>query len=206
MRDAYRRRPNDFHRRIIQTNIPKNVLLNKEHEWLQLIKEEELGSKYYNLRKHKWGHWTDKQDTRTIRQKIGDAHRGKSISSEHKKSLQDAAKKSNIQRLENGTHNFLNKDPKTEQKRIEASIKAHKGIPRTEDTKRKLRQANLGKKLSMETRKKISESKMGNIPWNKGNINTKMRGTKFYNNGEKQGMFIPGQEPGGWTKGRITNA
>lgn len=59
MRDAYRRRPEDFKRRILLTNIPiRNQTFEEEHKWLSLIKEEELGKKYYNLRKHKWGHWT----------------------------------------------------------------------------------------------------------------------------------------------------
>src|SRR5271166_4017683 len=52
MRDAYRRRSQDFKRRIIKTNISsKELLLEQEHKWLSLIKKEELGKKYYNLRK-----------------------------------------------------------------------------------------------------------------------------------------------------------
>ncbi len=39
------------------------------------------------------------------------------------------------------------------------------GIPHSEETKEKIRQANLGKKLSTETKKKISESKLGK-PYN----------------------------------------
>lgn len=48
MRDAYRRRPQDFKRRIIQKGIPKENLLSIEHKWLSLITESELGTKYYN--------------------------------------------------------------------------------------------------------------------------------------------------------------
>ena len=49
MRKAYRRRPNDFKRRIIaRVYESKNALLDKEHEWMLLIKDEELGDKYYN--------------------------------------------------------------------------------------------------------------------------------------------------------------
>ena len=40
--------------------------------------------------------------------------------------------------------------------------------PLTEETKRKLRQANLGKKKSETTRKKMSENMKGRQPWNKG--------------------------------------
>ena len=54
MRDAYRRRPNDFKRRIIQNGITRENLLEEEYKWLQLIPDNQLGKKYYNLRKHKW--------------------------------------------------------------------------------------------------------------------------------------------------------
>lgn len=48
MRDALRRRPQDFKRRIIQKGISKENLLSIEHKWLSLITESELGTKYYN--------------------------------------------------------------------------------------------------------------------------------------------------------------
>ena len=71
MRDAYRRRPKDFKRRIIQRNIMRNALLDEEHKWIQLIQDTELGKKYYNLRKHKWGHWsTDKETRQKVREKL----------------------------------------------------------------------------------------------------------------------------------------
>jgi len=43
-----------------------------------------------------------------------------------------------------------------------------KGIPISEETKEKLRQANIGKKLSPETKQKISKSLMGRNTWMKG--------------------------------------
>jgi len=74
MRDAYRRRPQDFKRRIIQTNIERNILLDEEYKWLKLIPECELGKRYYNLRQHKWGHWsTDINNSLPIRQKLSTA-------------------------------------------------------------------------------------------------------------------------------------
>lgn len=59
MRSAYRRRPQDFKRRIVQrvyTN--RQELLTEEHKWLSRIKDEELGKKFYNLNKHHFGHWS----------------------------------------------------------------------------------------------------------------------------------------------------
>ena len=43
----------------------------------------------------------------------------------------------------------------------------------------------------------------GKEAWNKGQLNLKAKGTKFYNNGEIQKMFIPGIEPQGWFPGRL---
>jgi hypothetical protein len=74
MRDAFRRRPEDFKRKILTTNISdRNQMFEEEHKWFSFIKEEELGKKYYNLRKHKWGHWTtDTNSSLTIKQKISE--------------------------------------------------------------------------------------------------------------------------------------
>ena len=51
MRDAYRRRPNDFKRRVIARVDDRLELLDEEFKWLDLISEKELGKKYYNLEK-----------------------------------------------------------------------------------------------------------------------------------------------------------
>lgn len=49
MRQSYKRRPEDFKRRILRRNIPKQILKEEEYRWLKLIKKEELGKRYYNL-------------------------------------------------------------------------------------------------------------------------------------------------------------
>lgn len=52
MRDAYKRRPQDFKRKILEkiyTN--RKELYEREQYWLSQIKEEELKVRYYNLRK-----------------------------------------------------------------------------------------------------------------------------------------------------------
>lgn len=72
MRKAYRRRPNDFKRRIleiVETN--RGDLLDAEHLWLSKISDVELGTKYYNLSKHRFGHWSHDEKTRnTVIEKI----------------------------------------------------------------------------------------------------------------------------------------
>lgn len=68
---AYNRRPNDFRRRILQrtSNRPETFLA--EQTWLQYIKYNELGVRYYNLNKHVADYWHQYEDRRlTIGQKI----------------------------------------------------------------------------------------------------------------------------------------
>jgi hypothetical protein len=72
MRKAYRRRPNDFKRRVIERyeNIAYKSLLEREDQWLQLIPDEQLGKRYYNLRKRA-AHWASSpNDKLTIGEKI----------------------------------------------------------------------------------------------------------------------------------------
>lgn len=43
-----------------------------------------------------------------------------------------------------------------------------KNIPKSDDHKKKISEANKGRTVPIEVRKKISKSLLGNIPWNKG--------------------------------------
>lgn len=127
MRNAYKRRPQDFKKRVIQRNITRDKLLDEEHKWLQMISEAELGIKYYNLRQHKWGHWsTDMNQNLTIREKIKKTlsspevrekiavpHRGKIVSEETRKKIRTARAKQvyteetkrKMSKSKNGTNN-----------------------------------------------------------------------------------------------------
>ena len=76
MRNTYKRRPNDFKRRIlsrITTN--KKDLLEEEYRWFQMIKKEELGTRYYNMSIRHFGHWTANSDARSIGEKISASHK-----------------------------------------------------------------------------------------------------------------------------------
>lgn len=79
MRSAYRRRPEDFRRRVVQRIVNRSELLTEEHKWLSQIKDEELGKKFYNLSKHHFGHWSTSPDARSIAKKSGDARRGRKM-------------------------------------------------------------------------------------------------------------------------------
>jgi hypothetical protein len=72
MRNAYKYRKDDFKRKIItKVFTSKADLLKKEYEYLSLIKEEELGKRYYNLTKHLNDHWfTEEERAKTLSEKI----------------------------------------------------------------------------------------------------------------------------------------
>ena len=102
MRKAYRRRPQDFKRRIISRVIKgRGDLLQEEYKWLQLISDNEIGKKYYNLTKHLNGHWvTDEEKRLTISEKLSKANKGnpspnkgKTLSEETKKKVSDGTKR-----------------------------------------------------------------------------------------------------------------
>jgi hypothetical protein len=65
MRNAHRRRPGDFRRRILRKdNMNRAELLVEEFRWLSMIKKEELGKRYYNVTKQRFGHWSTDEDKR----------------------------------------------------------------------------------------------------------------------------------------------
>lgn len=76
MKQAYKHRPQDFKRKILKriyTN-RKDTFISEEY-YLDLIKPEEFGKKYYNLKNIK-GHWsTDENKRLSINEKISESHK-----------------------------------------------------------------------------------------------------------------------------------
>jgi len=72
MMQAYKKRPHDFKRRILEhINTTREDLLKAEYKWLSLIKEEEIKTRYYNLNIRATGHWSAYPDkVKTIKEKI----------------------------------------------------------------------------------------------------------------------------------------
>src|SRR6056300_844880 len=70
MRAAYKRRPQDFKRRVIKRIYEKEKLLDEEAYYLSLIRDEELKTRYYNLNNKKFGHWAFNSNAKTISEKI----------------------------------------------------------------------------------------------------------------------------------------
>lgn len=164
MRDAYRRRPNDFKRRIIQRNIERSYLLEEEHKWLSQISDDELGTRYYNLRKHKWGHWsTDESKRMTTGQKISASpNRANNISVAMKNKKPDdktieAVKKALTGRSYEEIHGYEKAQEIKEKKKLN-----RKRPVWTEEMRRlageRSRKHMIGKKATDETKMKMSTS------------------------------------------------
>lgn len=196
MRQAYRHRPEDFKRRILNRVNERSELFKKEEQWLSLIKEEELRVRYYNLNKWAGGHWTLNEDHRTTRQKISDAGKRRIDTEETRQKKSEKAKENNTAK------SILEWNSKPEN--IEIRRQWRLGKPRfgnpekfkhTEETKQKISKANSGKssnkghKQTEETKRKISEiKKLG----------------KWYNNGINEKLCI--ECPEGWGFGRLNHA
>ena len=152
MRDAYRRRPEDFKRRVLsRIYTTRQDLLKEEHLWLVKISDKDLGKKYYNLQTHHFGHWTSTDTASVISQKISIANRGK-LRTEESKRKQSETKKG--------------KKTHTEESKLKIS-EANKGNTHwvgkkhTIETIQKMSESQKGKKASLETREKMSKNRKG---------------------------------------------
>lgn len=78
MRNTYNRRPEDFRRRVIKSNITSRLeTLEEEFRWLSMIPSDQLGRKYYNHSKKHFGHWSAMPNADAIREKAGSKNKGR---------------------------------------------------------------------------------------------------------------------------------
>ena len=166
MRDAYRRRPNDFKRRILNILTDRKLLLDEEHKWLSLIKLEELGVKYYNLRQHKWGHWsTDVNKSQSVGEKISKAKRGGKHSKKREYTPEGLEKvRNNTREIQKRRTYYAPTSDETKQKQKESRLAffANGGSRTNSGSFQKGQEPwNKGKKASEETKIKMSQSQKG---------------------------------------------
>ena len=91
------------------------------------------------------------------RQKISQAHKGKTLSAETRRKISEAGK-------------GRKHSPETRRKMSDAhkGKTPWKGKKHSPETRRKISESNKGKDFSPEHRRKISQSMKGGLPWNKG--------------------------------------
>ena len=135
MRKSYRRRPEDFKRRILKTNLGREEMYIVEQKYLDMQKPEEKKIRYYNLYTKNGNLWHKYPDSvKTIGQKISHSKKGKSVG------------------------------PCAPETAAKISA-ANKGRTFTAEHKQKLREAKLGKKLSPEHREKVIQSLSKTDEW-----------------------------------------
>lgn len=127
MRDAYKRRPQDFRRRILKTNLSREQMYIEEQRYLYMQKPEEKKIRYYNLNTKNTKLWhATESSNKSVGQKISEAKKGKSTG------------------------------PCSEETKEKIS-KANSGRVFSEEHKEKLRQAKLGKKHTEEWKQENSK-------------------------------------------------
>ena len=90
---SYKKRRQDFKRRILKTNIiDKKTLLNEEYKWLSKIKKEELGKRYYNLHNHHFNHRSLNSNNEAIKADIKEKRKLQVFSEETRKKMSESAK------------------------------------------------------------------------------------------------------------------
>lgn len=137
MRKSYRRRPEDFKRRIItRITTSRYELFEKEEQYLSLIKDEELGKRYYNLKKTA-KHWSsDEEKSKSVGQKISTKRKGIPLSEEARKNVRKGLIDSYAAGRKGGMNGKFHSE-ETKQKMRK------KRRPHSEETKEKMRKKQL---------------------------------------------------------------
>lgn len=173
MKRAYVKRPKDFKRRILKTNIFDRVALyEEEQKWLNLIKKEEIKPindkpRYYNLNLIQSNLWhKHPEQVKSIGQKISEAKLSKKLKlgprSEEVKRKISEGNSGKVRTLEQRRKNSEAKKGNTLTEEHRAKIskglkKAHKNNPRPKVVKRET--------MSLEEQGNLSSLRMKSL-WN----------------------------------------
>ncbi len=203
MREAYKRRPKDFKRRILTRNIQdRKETVVKEYQWLQLIKNTELGKKYYNLANHEFNHWTTCPDSaKTIGEKISIANKGRK------------AWNKGITVFNGEANHFFGKTHSEEtkklmkEKKIGIKFPNRKSSPHSEEHKTNISKTlkeTFAKKFPIENRY-VPEFKRGSPEWIEKIKNTRKANPMMWiTDGTQNKLHTKSEKiPDGWYKGRI---
>jgi hypothetical protein len=154
MKASYKKRPQDFKRRILSyVYTTKKDMFEEEYRWLSMMKPEELhGPRYYNINNNHFNHWSVNPE---ISQKVKEKATGKKLSPE------SIAKRQATRMLNNGYNFSEETKSKMSQSRMGEKNPFH-GRTHSEDTKKKLSDINMGKKLSKENIEKRIDTRKAN--------------------------------------------
>lgn len=193
---AHNKRPQDFKRRILNylTTDNKKLLLELEHNWLQMIKPEELGEKYYNLKRNAsggnghankgkiradgaWNKGATGEMLALRRQglfslfcdkkkflKFSKARKGRRIAEETKKKMSESRKR---------YFERLRQTPEYQVKLLKKLEKQKIKKPKIKKPRKKSSQFpwNKGIPMTEERKRHLSEIKKGTPAWNRGKPN-----------------------------------
>ena len=157
MRNAYKRRPEDFRRRIIGKFDNKIEMLINENEWLTLIGKENLGKKYYNLKDCQFNHWSVEEQNsvkikKTISERTKEAMNKPEIREKYEKGLSKRNTRSSDPEVrEKRRKSMLGKNKVKTDKQLEAARNAAKkriGVPLSKEHKEKIKNTTAFKTLN----------------------------------------------------------
>lgn len=176
MKQAYKRRPHDFSRRILSKNLKsRDAQYTEEQRWLKMIKHEEIRVRYYNLSlisNNGWHIPTEETKVKMrkkimspeARAKISAANLGKKLSEETKAKLSTIAKNRifDIERSRSFVFSRKNKPGNinfrhTEESKAKMSARK-KGHTSHWKGKRGQQTSMYGKRHSEETREKMRQA------------------------------------------------
>lgn len=220
MKRSYTNRPTDFCRKILYKTTDRPTLLVEEEKWLHLIKDEELGKKYYNLNNKGVGHWCGNKEkhatiTEKLRKKAKEQHNDPVFRAKYLEGLKKRNKHQSKETIEKRRKSLTGNRRSEEEKVItresfsRGKNHGNYGKPLAPERIKKISEHTTGKKNpffgkthTKETRKangeKISKALKGRIP---KNIDI-FRGSYWWNDGEKNKRSVecPGES---WTKGMM---
>ena len=152
MREAYKRNPEYFKRRIVQRVYTNRLdLLTEEHKWLALISDDELGNRYYNLSKKHFGHWsTSEEKCLSVAEKRSQKLKGRPLSEETKRKMSE-----------------VRKGKKKSPEHVLKMSLSQKGKARplhSEETRKKMSESHKGKVFTEEHRRNMSLAQLNRQP------------------------------------------
>lgn len=186
MRKAYRRRPTDFSRKIIEKTELREELLDIENKWLR--KAEQKKQKYYNLcfttSNNLW--WHNEESRLSVGEKIsrknkanpdfGNWNLGTTLCEETRKKISESTSASMIE--------YYKKNPRTEETRKKIS----------QNSKRLQKQRKIGmhgKTHTEETKKKMRDNNAMNNPVYVQRVKEAKQGIQYLNRNGKRKMAKP---------------